>query len=210
MSSPDDREPGWEARIRLNARREVNTYADLWHASASVLAATPADGRGATWLRMSSALLAAFTFEAYCNHLGPMVLRSWGDLDKALGPVAKFSLLCEAVGADPLLPGHMPMQAVNRLFKFRNSVAHGRSEALDADPVFLPLVFRPEDAQVALLVTWEVQIQDGAFVAASRAAVEAALKHLHGGSKNPLRGSHLFARGATYRQYTLVSGVFPD
>src|SRR4029453_16688882 len=86
--------------------------------------------RGSSWQFLSSAVLTAFTFEAYLNHVGPQVIACWASLER-LPPQAKFELLCETLKVEfPEGRGKRPLQTIDRLFEFRNNMAHGRSETL--------------------------------------------------------------------------------
>ena len=72
---------------------------------------------------------ASFTFEAYLNHLGNKTLSFWDNVE-SLGVMDKFELLCKTLGIAPDF-GKRPYQTLRNLFKFRNAIAHGKSEILN-------------------------------------------------------------------------------
>ena len=77
----------------VEKKRPVIAYSELWHASGCVLEAGLSEARGSTWQFLSSALLTAFSFEAYLNLVGPQAFSCWENLER-LPPLAKFDLLC--------------------------------------------------------------------------------------------------------------------
>src|SRR5271170_7819469 len=81
-------------KAHVEKTRTVHMYAELWHASASVLEAGCREKRGSSWQFLSSLILTAFTFEAYLNHTGESLISCWEDVER-LPPLAKFNLLCE-------------------------------------------------------------------------------------------------------------------
>jgi hypothetical protein len=201
-----EKRPG---QVRVDLQREVNTYGHLWHASWSVLQSVGKDQKGAAWLWMSSALLSAFTFEAYCNHVGPLVLQSWDDAER-LSPVAKFEVLCEVLGADQLPHGEEPMQTVLQLFRFRNEVAHGRSVILVPEPTRHPVGTPPDRLDpLEPRTAWEALLRNDEFATRVRRNVQAALVHLHAARPDEDREG-LFDMGSVERSYHLVGGPFAE
>jgi hypothetical protein len=118
----------------VTQERDLTTYAELWHASECVLAAGIEQPRGSSWQFLSSIVLTAFAFEAYLNHVGPQVLSCWGSLER-LSPNSKLYLLCETLKVRlPGATGERPLETISELFKFRNTLAHGRSETIIPEP----------------------------------------------------------------------------
>lgn len=56
-------------KVVITKERTLNTYAELWHASDCVLNAGLKNAEGCVWQFLSSAVLTAFSFEAYLNHV---------------------------------------------------------------------------------------------------------------------------------------------
>src|SRR5690606_33680185 len=108
--------------------------AELWHASRVLCDIATAEEKGSTWTSLSSILLTTFTLEAYFNHIGPKLFKSWDDLE-ALSPRAKLEVLMEKVGLD-LPRGKNPIQMVDKLIRFRNALAHGKTHTLKPKPEF--------------------------------------------------------------------------
>jgi hypothetical protein len=121
-------------KVRISRTRQVRTYAELWHASRVLCDIATAEEKGSTWTSLSSILLTTFTLEAYFNHIGPKLFKSWDDLE-ALSPRAKLEVLMEKVGLD-LPRGKNPIQMVDKLIRFRNALAHGKTHTLKPKPEF--------------------------------------------------------------------------
>jgi len=109
--------------------REVQTFVDLNHAADVLLKIAREVERGSTYTLMSSLLMTAFTFEAYMNHLGQKTLAFWDDID-SIRVMDKYSVLCKHFSHNTDF-GKRPYQTLSSLFKFRNAIAHGRSELLE-------------------------------------------------------------------------------
>jgi hypothetical protein len=109
-------------------KREVRTFADLAHGADVLIIKTEQDQEGSYFTTMSSLLLTAFTFEAYLNHLGCQTIKFWEEIEpiKVMG---KYSALCKELGIHPDF-SRRPYQTLNSLFRFRNSIAHGKSQIL--------------------------------------------------------------------------------
>ncbi|MFN3582816.1 MAG: hypothetical protein ACK4TT_02655 [Phenylobacterium sp.] len=107
--------------------REVNTYAELWHAANVMFEKGQADRKGSAWAFLSCLTLSAFAFEAYMNHVGDARLENWDDLERALSPMAKLRHLSLTFRVDLGGRGERPLQTLDELTKLRNVLAHGRS-----------------------------------------------------------------------------------
>jgi hypothetical protein len=89
---------------------------------------TEQDQKGSYYTIMSSLLLTAFTFEAYLNHLGDKTIKFWEEIE-SIKIMDKYSVLCKELGINPDF-SRRPYQTLKSLFRFRNSIAHGKSKIL--------------------------------------------------------------------------------
>jgi hypothetical protein len=190
-------------KVIVEKERIVHTYSELWHASDCVLNSGIEEPKGSSWQFLSSALLSAFTFEAYLNHVGERTIKCWEDLDR-LPPMSKFNLICETLGVqftDGL--GARPLQTVEKLFNFRNTIAHGRSLKLEPQPIH-----RDNNDKVdhylgeKLLTEWETLIKTKDFALRVREDVKSVLERLHEARKDPKEV--LFSFGHGTHQATLA------
>lgn len=184
-------------KATVTKQRTVHMYAELWHASLCVLEKGVSDERGSSWQFLSSAVLTAFAFEAYLNHVGPTVLACWAQVER-LPPLAKFELLCERLSVR--FPGGSsarPLQTVFKLFEFRNTVAHGRSVEVVAKPELRDINDKL-DAQLGEMprAKWERLVRTAAFARRSREDVQAVLEQLHQSRPMPKEGLFTFGLGS--------------
>ncbi len=172
---------GDAGHVLVEMRREVRTYAEVWHASWSMLRIAEEHGKGQTWLLMASVVFTAFAFEAYLNHVGPRVDPAWGRKQDFLPVRKKFDHLSGLLGvtwaegwaAEPLV-------TVDAVIGFRNAMAHARSETLEPPPTLHPVDNNPlDDLSYRPLAAWEARLRDDRFAQAARASVEAVLSRLH-------------------------------
>lgn len=110
--------------------REVRTFVDLAHGVNVLIMKTEQDPKGSYYTTMGSLLLTAFTFEAYCNHLGDKKIKFWSEIDR-ISIMNKYNVLCKEFQINSNF-SKRPYQTLNTLFKFRDSIAHGKSKILKA------------------------------------------------------------------------------
>jgi hypothetical protein len=116
---------------KYKGEREVRTFVDLAHGADFLIKKTEQDQKGSyyyIYTTMSSLLLIAFTFEAYLNHLGKKKIKFWKEIEP-IKVMDKYSILCKEFEINPD-DSRRPYQTLISLFKFRNSIAHGKSEIL--------------------------------------------------------------------------------
>lgn len=171
-----------QRQLLINKQRPVHTYAELWHASHCVLQAGIANPVGSSWQFLSSTVLTAFTFEAYLNHIGPIVFSDWESKERF--PLwSKFKHLRKALGVTfPNGKGARPLQTIEALFSFRDSLAHGRSVELASETVQSIAEFEKDHSDLVgsqLRTEWEEFIQTPAFAELVREDVEAVIRALH-------------------------------
>ena len=89
---------------------------------------------GSYYSLMSSLLFAAFSIEAFLNRVGIIIVgNGWSDFEKA--PVlAKLRYVNTVLGFKNDF-SQPPLQNFNRLFKFRNKLAHPRSQDVNESVV---------------------------------------------------------------------------
>jgi hypothetical protein len=185
-------------KIDVTKVRTVHTYSELWHASGSVLAAGEREMRGSSWQFLSSAVLTAFTFEAYLNHVGAIIISSW--VEKERKPVmAKFNLLCKALKvAFPHTKDQRPIKTLAEFFEFRNTLAHGKSEVLGPEFTTLETNEKLDDfLGLRLLLKWESLIQTSEFARLAREDVSTILSVLHAARPLPKEGLFVFGLGTS-------------
>lgn len=109
--------------------REVRTFVDLNHGADVLMQRTEEEPKGSYYTTMGALLLMAFTFEAYLNHLGQKRIKFWEEIE-SIKVLDKYAALCKELDLTPDF-SKRPYQTLKALFKFRNSIAHGRSQILE-------------------------------------------------------------------------------
>ncbi|WP_139167283.1 hypothetical protein [Chromobacterium sphagni] len=189
--------------VEVKKERQMIMYSELWHASDCVLEKARQNPEGSSWQFLSSILLTAFAFEAYQNHIGPCLFAHWEHLDR-LSPLAKFDLIIDRLEISvPNAKGGRPWQTLSELFKFRNTIAHGRSKSLEKSDT------KTTDAYLdgfhdELLDDWELRIRSDEFALRCREDVEALLRIIH--KQLPGEPERLFAFGSGFHSATVKPG----
>ena len=115
-------------KVVTNTERDVRTYAEMWHTSGWLLKVGQENPMGSNHQFRASLVFTAFTLEAYLNHIGSKLFKSWDDLER-LGPKEKLSIIAEHIGLG-IDYSRRPWQVMKELFGFRNDIAHGKSITL--------------------------------------------------------------------------------
>lgn len=142
-------------KVRVTRAREVNTYAEMWHGS--LVMRHTAEGLAAKsyFKIMASLIFAAFSLEAFLNHVGAHLFSSWDELER-LPPLGKLKVISEKLRIS-LDHGSRPIQTAVALLKFRNELAHGKTsrillpEKVEEEPESDELLF----TDAALDTDWE-------------------------------------------------------
>ena len=120
-----------KVRAKIKRERQVNTFAELAHANDVLLENAQEKRDGYSYECMTVILMSAFKFEAYLNHLGERVFDFWDDLE-SLSVKSKLNVLRGHLGVANT-DGKRPFQTITPLFRFRNAIAHGKSEFLETE-----------------------------------------------------------------------------
>jgi hypothetical protein len=119
-------EPEKRRLYKVEAERTVFTFARLRAAGLHALedGATRDEGSFYEWMAVN--IFAAFSLEAYLNHLGSRRFNCWEEIE-CLPVESKLVLLLENLSQRPDF-SRRPFQTVKDMFQFRNKLAHGRTE----------------------------------------------------------------------------------
>jgi hypothetical protein len=119
--------PNSPRHFRVEAESFINEYVYCFLTAGKALDRAEAGVPGYLFDCMVVTVFAAFTVEAYCNHLG--ALRLPGTWDEWADTEVKVSRL--AADLDIAVDWRVrPFQGVRKVLKVRNRLAHGRTETL--------------------------------------------------------------------------------
>ena len=139
-------------KVEVAKRREVKTYAEMWHTSHCLLEKGTESQKASFHQFMASLVFTAFTMEAYLNHIGPKVFNCWNDLER-LAPREKLNVIAERLQVD-VSYSRRPWQVMKQLFGFRNDIAHGKSAIVKTCDV-MPSDKSDEQRGVLVRTDWE-------------------------------------------------------
>ena len=120
--------------IHITKERQLITYSDFWNTSKFLLENGQSNERGSYYQFLGSLVSSAFTFEAFLNHIGEYLFKSWPEFERKLSHHAKLALIAEKLGLN-VDYGKLPWQIIPKLFGFRDKVAHGKNEMLRLEKV---------------------------------------------------------------------------
>jgi hypothetical protein len=116
-------------KVSIKKERVVRADGELWHTSWCLLKSGQENEVGSTHQFRASLVFTAFALEAYLNHIGAILFKSWETIERKLTPNEKLTLICEHLKIDMDWSAR-PWQTVKALMRYRNSLAHGRGDKL--------------------------------------------------------------------------------
>ena len=122
-------DPGERNPYEVHAERTIYTFAYLHEMGRHALRDGAARSQGSFYEWMTASVFAAFALEAYVNHLGSQRLKCWKELERSPWS-AKLALLLEHLNQSPDR-SFRPFQTVKEMFRFRDRLAHGRTERVE-------------------------------------------------------------------------------
>ena len=129
-------------RYRVQASATTNTYVYCHAAAHSALRQAEREQAGCFYFRMMAGVFAAFTVEAFLNHVGQRRMRDWEALERKLGPREKL-LLLRQIDHWAIDEGKRPYQTLSKMLRLRDAIAHGKTVTTVTDVV---LSRQPRDA----------------------------------------------------------------
>lgn len=118
-------------KAKVKKRRTVLSYAEFWHTANMLIESGNEVPQGSSHAFRAALIFQAFTLEAALNHIGNIVYKSWPQIERQLGPEKKIILISEKLELtqDYSKP---PWQIVGELLAYRNALAHGKTEVVEA------------------------------------------------------------------------------
>src|SRR5712691_2187440 len=116
-------------QIRVKQERTVFTHSLLHGAAYTALK----DGqeRGISSDFMNCLILTAFCLEAYLNFAGEKIFSYWSHVER-ISVQDKLGLICDHLQIETNF-GKQPYQSIKLLWRFRNFMAHARSETVEEE-----------------------------------------------------------------------------
>ncbi|MDG3002581.1 hypothetical protein [Paludisphaera mucosa] len=163
--------------VRIAKKRTVVTYVEFWGVSRFLLQEGVEREEGSLLNFMASLTYTAFSFEACLNHVGQEIFPdlAWKAIER-LSPRSKLEVIAEKLELK-LDFGRKPWSVMIDLFRFRDQIAHGKSEILE-DTSEVPLVDHQEHAWTFTPAKWE-KYRTREHAEDARAQVEEMVKLIH-------------------------------
>ena len=114
-------------------KRTVKSYGWLSMCARNSLDCGKGDKNGCFYHFMSSLIFSAFTLEAYVNHIGPTLVPFWSEIEK-IRLMSKLKIVYTFLELD-FNTSKRPLQSISWLIKFRNTMAHGKTEDINKSKI---------------------------------------------------------------------------
>jgi hypothetical protein len=120
-------------KFRVQASNTINTYVYCFIAATQALEHAQKIEEDRFYYCMMAGIFAAFTFEAYLNHIGKK-LPDWDNLEKTLGHSDKLKQLQKSLGFT-VDQRRSPYKSIHNIFYLRDSLAHGKTRTITIDKI---------------------------------------------------------------------------
>lgn len=139
-------EPNHTTTYEIQSKTYVTLFRTGWH----LLDMAEKDVEGSLLNLNGAAVFLAFSFEAYLNHVGAEEIAFWGDIE-SISHSKKLVVLSKHLNFQPD-SSRRPFQTLDALFRLRNALAHGRTQA---ETVVVKTRGRPANNAAWRLLPWE-------------------------------------------------------
>ena len=121
-------------KVSIKGERKIFTFAHLINGAYFALENSKKFEEGRFYNCLFTIIFSAFCFEAYLNHIGSEKFSAWEIIEKKLQPKEKLNVISQNLNLF-FDYSRRPFQTIDKLFKFRNSIAHGKSEDCSIDEI---------------------------------------------------------------------------
>lgn len=116
-----------ESTIHISGEGEIFTYAWMWKNAKKSIKAARETEEGQFFNVMNTLVYSAFAMESFFNHLGSRLIDNWDKKERKLSKIKKLKLFLSNLKVEADLTTR-PYVSVTDVFKFRDLIAHGRTE----------------------------------------------------------------------------------
>jgi len=113
--------------IKINKEITIQAYGEFWDAFQFLKELIDTSQLGHSKIKLSALTMVCFSIEAFANHVGQHLFASWESIERSMSPIGKLKLFIEMLKIE-INYGESPFNTVHELMKWRNKVAHGRTE----------------------------------------------------------------------------------
>jgi hypothetical protein len=115
--------------VKVETKTTIQSYGEFWETFLFLKSKIDKKVPGWNNYKLSALIMACFTIEAFANHLGKKLFRSWDTIEKGVSPMGKLKLFIEMKGMG-IKYQEAPFNTVHGLMKWRNLIAHGKTEKI--------------------------------------------------------------------------------
>ena len=121
---------------KIVVKAKTISYAYVTHHNAAYYALQAANEsvEGSFFNCLTAMVFAAFSLEAYLNHLGTSEFPNWIKFERNKSPRQKLEMLVAKRGFSPDF-STPPFSTFDQIFTFRKKIAHGKTEKVEVEEV---------------------------------------------------------------------------
>jgi hypothetical protein len=127
----------WEevmGNVRVSKETTLQSYGEFYKAFVQLKSRIDSTVPGWSSLKLAALTMAAFTIEAFANHVGHRLFQSWNHIERGMSPMGKLRMFIETLKIE-MKYEEAPFNTVHGLMKWRNQVAHGRTESMSSSQI---------------------------------------------------------------------------
>jgi len=119
-----------ECTKHISGEGEIITYAWMWKNAKISLEAARKSEESQFFNVMNTLVFSAFSMEAFFNHLGSQLVEEWHKKERKLSKLKKLKFFSSKLKVEADFSSR-PFISVIDVFKFRDLLAHGRTEVIN-------------------------------------------------------------------------------
>lgn len=119
-----------ETTKHISGEGKITTFAWMWKNAKVSLEAARKNEEGQFFNVMNTLVFSAFTMEAFFNHLGSQSVDKWDKKERSLSKLKKLKFFLSELKVKEDFSSR-PIISVIDAFKFRDLLAHGRTEIVN-------------------------------------------------------------------------------
>ena len=116
-------------QIAIKKETTVQSYGEFWDAFLFLKQRIDKNAMGWIHLKLSALTMACFAIEAFANHVGKHLFPSWDTIERGVSTDGKLKMFIEMKEMG-IKYEETPFNTVHGLIKWRNKIAHGRTEKI--------------------------------------------------------------------------------
>lgn len=123
--------------IHVTKETTVQSYGEFYGTFMQLKLRSDPKVQGWKSFKLAALTMAAFSIEAFTNHVGQHLFQSWKHIERGMSPTGKLRMFIEMLKIK-IKYEEAPFNTVHELMKWRNQIAHGTTKTYPSSEIATP------------------------------------------------------------------------